>query len=212
MFGVYLSVKPVPRPFRQHFPRWLFSKQRRAKATEYTHPLPSSSSSHSSTIEDDDNNVFGGLHQHHYQAFDVTQVQPMQVIGSGAHTTVALGLCTRRHLLVAIKTLRPGSSVRICQSFVADLHLLARTKYDVEWENKLHCLQSIIGALVYIHSMNHTHGNLNSRHVLLDSNANGGVKITGFRSLLRPLPASSVRWTAPEVLVQSSAPSPASSL
>ncbi|KAF0697019.1 Aste57867_12293 [Aphanomyces stellatus] len=72
------------------------------------------------------------------------------------------------------------------------------------WSDKLVHIQSIVGGLVYLHSMNIIHRDLKSRNVLLSSTA--GTKLTDFGISKEDMHATmtmgvgTFRWMAPEVV------------
>ncbi|KAF0699553.1 Aste57867_9890 [Aphanomyces stellatus] len=66
------------------------------------------------------------------------------------------------------------------------------------WEDKLHCIQSLVDSLVYLHSFPVVHRDLKSRNILLDSNM--GMKLTDFGIAQDERHLGSCRWSAPEVL------------
>ncbi|KAH9129562.1 hypothetical protein AeMF1_000378 [Aphanomyces euteiches] len=74
--------------------------------------------------------------------------------------------------------------------------LATQKKVLFPWEDKLHWIQSIVDALVYLHSFPVVHRDLKSRNILLDSSK--GVKLADFGRDERLV--GSGRWMAPEVL------------
>ncbi|KAF0705143.1 Aste57867_7121 [Aphanomyces stellatus] len=75
---------------------------------------------------------------------------------------------------------------------------------ELSWSDKLIYIQSIVGGLVYLHSLNIIHRDLKSRNVLLSSTS--GTKLTDFGISKEDMQATmtmgvgTFRWMAPEVI------------